>query len=74
MLISLKVFLIVFFSILNFSSKILIEGMCVVALAPAVMTISGSTFHSLLAMLKKMFIISFGIIDLFPQIKFPCLL
>ena len=41
-----------FFGILNFSSRIFIEGMCVVALAPAVMTISGSTIHPLLAMLS----------------------
>ena len=39
-----------FFGILNFSSKIFIEGMCVVALAPAVMTINDSTFHPLLVM------------------------
>ena len=51
-LISLKVCLIVFSGILNFSSKIFIEGMCVVALAPAMMTISGSTFHPLLVMLS----------------------
>ena len=42
----------VFSSILNFSSKIFIEGMCVVALALALMTISGSTFHPLLVMLS----------------------
>ena len=51
-LISLKVCLIVFSSLLNFSSKIFIEGMCVVALAHAVMTINGSTFHPLLVMLS----------------------
>ena len=51
-LISMKVSLIVFFGILNFSSKFFIEGVCVVALAPAVMTINGSTFHSLLVMLS----------------------
>ena len=51
-LISLKVCLIVFPGILNFSSKIFIVGICVVALAPAVMTISGSTFHPLLVMLS----------------------
>ena len=50
-LISVKVCLIVFSGILNFSSKIFIEGMWVVALAPVVMTISGSTFHPLLVML-----------------------
>ena len=51
-LISMKVCLIVSFDILNFSSKIFIEGVCVVDLAPAVMTISGSTFHPLLVMLS----------------------
>ena len=51
-LISLKVCLIVFFGILNFSSKIFIEEMRVVALALAVMTINGSTFHPLLVMLS----------------------
>ena len=40
----------VFSGILNFSSKIFIEGMCVVALAHAVMIINGSTFHPLLVM------------------------
>ena len=34
-----------FFGILNFSSKIFIEGMCVVALVHVVMTTNGSTFH-----------------------------
>ena len=51
-LISLKVYPIVFFDILNFSSRIFIEDMCVVALAYAVMTINGSTFHLLLMMLS----------------------
>ena len=51
MLISLKVCLIAFSGILNFSFKIFIEGMCMVALAPTVMTINGSTFHPLLVML-----------------------
>ena len=49
-LISVKVCLMVFSSTLNFSSKIFIEEMCVVALAPAMMTINGSTFHPLLVM------------------------
>ena len=49
----LKVCLIVFSGILNFSSRIFIDGMCVVALAPTVMTINGSTFHPLLVMLSK---------------------
>ena len=39
-----------FFWYFEFFSKIFIEGMCVVALAPAVMTINGSTFHPLLVM------------------------
>ena len=51
-LISLKVCLIVFSNILSFSFKIFIEGMCVVALARAVMTINGSKFHPLLVMLS----------------------
>ena len=51
-LISMKVCLIVSFGILNFSSKVFIEEVCVVALAPVVMTISGSTFHPLLVMLS----------------------
>ena len=46
-LISLKVCLIVFSGILNFFSKIFIEGMCVVALVRAMMTINGFTFHPL---------------------------
>ena len=44
---SLKVCLMVVFGILNFSSKIFIEGMCVVAGAPTIMTISEFTFHPL---------------------------
>ena len=51
-LILVKVCLIVFSGILNFSSKIFIEGMCVVALASAMMTINGSTFYPLLVMLS----------------------
>ena len=50
--ISLKVCLIVFSGILNFSSRIFIEGMYIVALAPAKMTINGSTFQPLLVMLS----------------------
>ena len=49
-LISMKVCLIVFFGILNFSSKIFIEGMCMDALASAVITINGSMLHPLLVM------------------------
>ena len=41
-----------FFGILNFSSKIFIEEMRVVALGPTVMTINGSIFHPLLVMLS----------------------
>ena len=37
---------------MNFSFVIFIEGMCVVALAPCVMTINGSIFHPLLIMLS----------------------
>ena len=51
-LISLQVCLKVLFGSLNFSSKIFIEGICVVALAPVVMRINGSMFHLLLAMLS----------------------
>ena len=51
-LISVKVCLIVFSGILNFSSKIFIEAMCVVALAHVVMTINGSTLRLLLVMLS----------------------
>ena len=51
-LMSMKVCLIFFVGILSFSSNIFKEGVCVVALAPAVMTISGSTFHPLLVMLS----------------------
>ena len=46
-LISLKVSFIDGLGILNFSSIIFIKGMCGVALAPTVITISGSTFHPL---------------------------
>ena len=49
-LISLEDCLIVFSGILNFSSRIFIEEMCVVALALVVMTINGFTFHPLLIM------------------------
>ena len=41
-----------FSSILNFSSRIFIEGMCVVALVLGVMSIDGSPFHPLLVMLS----------------------
>ena len=52
-LILLKVCLIVFSGILNFSSRVFIDGMCVVALASAVIIINGSTFYPLLVMLSK---------------------
>ena len=51
-LISLKMFLIDGSRILNFSSIISIKGMWDVALALAVITISGSTFHPLFLMLS----------------------
>ena len=51
-IILLKVYLMEFLSILNISLMIFIEGMCIVALAPIVMTISDSTFHPLLVMLS----------------------
>ena len=43
-LIASNVFLMLSFGILNVVSILSIEGMCVAALAPVVMTISGSTF------------------------------
>ena len=51
-LMSLKVFLMVGIGILNLSSSDSIDGICVVALAPAVITIRGSTFHPLAAILS----------------------
>ena len=51
-LIFLKVCLMVVIGILSVSSKIFIEGMWAVALAPAVMTIRGAIFHPLEAMLS----------------------
>jgi ABC-type siderophore export system fused ATPase/permease subunit len=48
----LKVFLMVGIGILNFFSSDFIDGMCVVALAPAVIMIRGSTFHPLAAILS----------------------
>ena len=47
----LKVFLMVVIGILKLSTSSFIDGMCVVALAPTVMTIRGSTFHSLATIL-----------------------
>ena len=46
--ISLKVFQMSCFQILNFASRIVIEGMCEVALALAMIIINGSTFQPLL--------------------------
>jgi hypothetical protein len=48
----LKVFLMVGIRILNLFSSDFIDGMCVVALAPAVIIINGSTFHPLAAILS----------------------
>ena len=47
----LKVFLMVVIGILKLSTSSFIDGMCVVALAPDVMTIRGSTFHPLATIL-----------------------
>jgi hypothetical protein len=47
-LISSNVCLMFILGILNIISIVFIEGVCVAALAPAVMTISGSTFQPLL--------------------------
>ena len=50
-LIFLKVFLMVAIGILKLVSSAFIDGMWAVALTPSVMTISGSIFHPLEAML-----------------------
>ena len=52
-IILLKVLLMVFLRILKKKLMIFTEEMCVVALAPALITISSSTFHPLLLMLFK---------------------
>ena len=52
LLMFLKVFLMVGIGILNLFSRTFIDGICVVALAPAVITISGSTFHPLATILS----------------------
>ena len=44
----LKVHVLLCLEILNFSLIVFIDGMYVVALAPPIITFSGSTFHSLL--------------------------
>ena len=49
-LISLNVCLILVFGILSFDSRSSIEGVCVVPLTPAVMTMSGSVFQPRLMM------------------------
>jgi hypothetical protein len=48
----LKVFLMVGVGILNLFSRDFMDGMCVVALAPAVIIIRGSIFHPLAAILS----------------------
>jgi hypothetical protein len=48
----LKVFRMDGIGILNLSSNSFIDGMCVVALAPAIMTISGSIFQPRVAILS----------------------
>jgi hypothetical protein len=48
----LKVFLMVGMGILNLFSSAFIDGMCVVALAHAVIIIRGSTFHPLATILS----------------------
>jgi hypothetical protein len=48
----LSVFLMACIGILNLSSSDFIDGMCVVALAPAVIIMLGSTFHPLAAILS----------------------
>ena len=52
-LISLNVCLMLVFGILNFVSRVFIDSMCVVPLAPAIMTMSGSTFHPKFLMLSR---------------------
>ena len=51
-LIASNVFLMLCLGILNVVSMLSIEGICVAALAPAVMTISGSVFQPSLAILS----------------------
>ena len=50
---SMTISFVVLFGIFNCLSNILIEGLCVFAIAPAVMTSTGSTFHPLLLMLLR---------------------
>jgi len=51
MLIFLNVLLIFMIGNLSIFSSLFIDGMCVVALAPATNTMSGATFHPLVMML-----------------------
>ena len=50
---SMMVSFVVLFGIFNCSSNILIEELCVFAIAPAVMMSTSSTFHPLLLMLSR---------------------
>ena len=50
-LISSSVYLMLSLGILNVVSILFIEGVCMAALAPVMMTVSESTFHSLLIIL-----------------------
>ena len=61
----LKVFLMIGIGILNLFSIDFIEGMCVVALAPAVIIIMGSIFHPLAAILSAnaLYLLFFPSID-----------
>ena len=71
-LIASNIYLMLNLGILNVVSILSIEGMCVVALSPAVMSISGSTFQPLLTTLfisglhfySLQVIVSFGILEL----------
>ena len=58
----LKVFLMVVIGSLNLSSRAFIDGMYVVALAPAVIIIRGSTFHPLAAIqsIKGLYLLFFA--------------
>ena len=50
--ISLKVCLISLSRILNLPLRLFMEGICMVALVPTIMTIKGSTFHTLFVKLS----------------------
>ena len=47
---------------LNFVSRSFIDGVCVVPLAPAAMTMSGSTFHPKLHMSFSIWLVLLGFI------------